>query len=200
MIRAIVVIAALAIQSSGCATLYPRRGMQRDAAAAWPSTIAAARSFALEGTFGRADSTLTKFAADYPGSAESLETKYWRALFKMDPTNAGASLAAAIPVLDQYLAESRPRDHLAEAMTLRRLASQLDALNRVASNAASQAREATSTVATAKAQVADANARADAAKTDGSDAEIKRLKDELAKANAELERIRKRLSQPPPKP
>jgi hypothetical protein len=196
----IVMIAALAIQSSGCATLHARRAAQRDAATAWPSTIAAARSFAIDGTFGRADSTLAKFAADYPGSPEALETKYWRALFKMDPTNAGGSLGAAIPVLDQYLAESRPREHLAEAMTLRRLASQLEALNRVASSAASQAREATSTAANAKAQVADANARADAAKADGTDAEIKRLKDELSKANAELERIRKRLSQPPPKP
>ena len=93
-------------------------------------------------------------------------------------------------------------EHTAEATTLRRLAGQLDGLNRVAASAVAQAKDATNTAKDAKAEAADArDAAAKASDTPPTaDAEIKRLKDELAKANAELDRIRKRLSQPPPKP
>jgi hypothetical protein len=86
---------------------------------------------------------------------------------------------------------------------MRRIAGQIEGLNRLAANAMSQAKDASSAASNAKAQVADANARADAAKSETpptSEQEIRRLKDELAKANAELDRIRKRLSIPPTKP
>ena len=115
----------------------------------------------------------------------------------MDPANPKDTLAMAIALFDSYLSDSRNRDHIAEARTMRRVAAQLEGLTRVVENAVSEAREASNTAANAKAQAANANARAEAAKTEpSSDAEIKRLKDELAKANAELERIRKRLTQP----
>ena len=165
--------------------------------------LASAQSAAIDGNFARADSTLAWFATEYPGTHEALETAYWRALFRMDPSNPQTSLPAAIASLDAYIGDSRRREHLTEALSLRRVARQLDGLSRIAANAMSAAKEATTTAANAKAQVADANARVDAAKQEtppAAEHEIRRLKDELAKANAELDRIRKRLSQPPPKP
>jgi hypothetical protein len=179
---------------------------QRD----WPRTLNQAQNQAITGKFAAADSTLAEFASEYPGSLEALEITYWRALFALDPTNQHASAATATASLGAYLADTRPRAHVAEAMTLRRVAEQVDSLNRLAANAMVQARAAAANAANAKAQASNAkaqasnaNARADAAQSDNattSDAEVKRLRDELAKANSELERIKKKLSQAPPKP
>jgi hypothetical protein len=167
----------------------------------WESTLAVAQARATRGEFDAADSVLAAFATRFPGSDETLETAYWRALFKMDPSNKNASLTTAVAQLDGYLSANRQRTHLAEATTLRRIAAQLVELNKLAANAMSQARDAKASAANASAVAADAK-DAKAATVDANadaQAEIKRLKDELAKANAELDRIRKRLSQPPPK-
>jgi hypothetical protein len=165
--------------------------------------LATARGFASAGRWDSADSTLSSFAAMYPGTDEALETAYYRALFKMDPTNPHASLPAAMASLDAYLADRRPRQHAVEAQTLRRVAGEVDGLNRAANSALAQAKDATNVAKDAKAEAADAkDAAAKAADTPATaaDAEIKRLKDELAKANAELDRFRKRLATPPGKP
>lgn len=183
----------------GCASLGLQRFRSPSADGALPTAVALARSMALEKQFDAADSTLAQFATRYPGTPEAVETVYWRALFKMDPANPHGSVPAAMSMLDGYLGDTREREHVVEAAGLRRVAGQLDALSRLAANAMTQAKDATSVAANAKAQAADATARADAAKTEAppsAESEIKRLKDELAKANAELERIRKRLSQP----
>ena len=80
----------------GFATPAPRRN--------WPDALATAKSEVIEGRFGSADSVLAEFASDYAGSDEALETAYWRAIFRMDPANPGASLPAALASLDVYLA------------------------------------------------------------------------------------------------
>jgi len=195
--------------TSACATLLHGRtsATEPGASDAWPSSLSAARSLALEKKFNAADSVLARFATQYPSTPQATETAYWRALFKMDPSNPKPALPTAISLLDTYLGSERPRDHIAEATTLRHIAGKLAGLTRVAENAVTEAKEASNTAANAKAEAANANARAEAAKGEAakteapsSDAEIKRLKDELAKANAELDRIRKRLTQPPQKP
>jgi TolA-binding protein len=197
------IVASFAALSAGCISVHRPSFADTAPHRSWPMVLDAARRQALAGQFGVADTTLADFASQYPGSPEALETAYWRSLFNLDPTNAHPSIPTAMATLDAYLADSRPREHIAEATTLRRIAGQLDGLNRLATSAMAQARDANQTAANAKAQVSDANARAEAVKSDVSgsaDAEIKRLRDELAKANAELERIKKRLAQPPPKP
>ncbi len=200
-----IVAVALATQGiSACASLpLPFRGSaDGNVASAWQTALPIARAYANDGKFDAADSVLADFAARFPGTQTALETAYWRAVFKMDPTNPNASMPMASSALDAYLANNGPRDHVSEATVLRRIAGQVEALNRLAASAMTQAKDASSVAASAKAQAADAAARADA-KTDppaSSEAEIKRLKDELAKANAELDRIRKRLSIPPGKP
>lgn len=202
----LIAVVVLWASTSACATLLHGRTNTTEAAAsdAWPSSLATARSLALEKKFNAADSVLARFAAQYPGTPQAIETAYWRGVFKMDPSNPNASLPTAISLLDRYLGSDHEPDHVSEAATLRRVAAKLEGLTQVAENAVTEAKEASSSAANAKAQAAKENARAEAAKgeasTPSSDAELKRLKDELAKANAELDRIRKRLTQPPQKP
>lgn len=169
-------------------------------------TMDAAMAQAGHGQFDSADSLLAGYAMRHSGTSEALETAYWRALFKLDPSNRSTSVTQALALLDGYLADQRPRRHVVEATTLRRAAGQLEALNKLAANASAQAKDAATVAASAKANAADAKADAKSADAnasaavDAKDAEIRRLKDELAKANTELERIRKRLGSPPPKP
>ena len=187
--------------SASCARWRPQPAGPPPAGRAWPPTLALAQAYAGRGEFGTADSALSAFAARYPGTSEALESSYWRAVFKLDPSNRDLSIETAIMSLDGYLADTRPHQHTAEAKTLRRIAGELDRLNRLAGNAlAQQIRDANAPPAT-RPGVSDsrpepAKPAADSAAQD----EIKRLKDELAKANAELERIRRRLTQPPGKP
>jgi hypothetical protein len=170
----------------------------------WPSVLAGAQARAAGGDFSGADSLLARYATRQPATHEALETTYWRALFRLDPSNSAVSMPVAIASLDAYLHDPRPRDHVAEAQTLRRAAAQIDALNRAADAASAQAASASTVAANAKAAAADA--KADAKTVDATaiaaaadkDAEIKHLKDELTKANTELDRIKKRLGTPPP--
>lgn len=172
----------------------------------WPGVLAGAQSRAVSGEFAAADNALVAYALAHPDTREAVETLYWRAVFKLDPANTDGSVTAAIASLDTYLASVRPREHVAEATTLRRAAMQIESLNRAAADASAHAKSAESNAADAKAAAADAKADAKVADAnasavmDAKDSEIKRLKDELAKANAELDRIRKRLATPPPKP
>lgn len=195
---------ALVLVSSGCITLHRPPFMEASSIRDWPPVIDLARRQASEGKFEAADTTLMNFAIQYPSSNEALETLYWRALFKLDPSNHGASFSTAIASLDTYLAAQKPRKHVDEAATLRRVAGQMDGLNKLAANALAQPKDAVVAPGIpkvpgvdTKAPPVDASAANAAAATAAAD-EIKRLKDELAKANAELERIRRRLAQPPP--
>jgi hypothetical protein len=192
--------AALVVLSANCASLHANSLAQPEGA--WPSALATAEARVATGSFDAADSTLAGFALRFPGTPEALETTYWRAIYRMDPINPHVSLPAAMASLDGYLADKRPRAHVLEAATLRRVAGQLDSMKSLAATALAQARDATTTAKDAKdakALAAEA-AKATEAAAPAPDLEIKRLKDELAKANTELERIRRRLAQPPPKP
>jgi len=178
----------------GCSRLNART-VADPASPSWPAALSMAQQRAGDGRLAAGDSTLADFATQHPGTPEALETAYWRALYKMDLGSSNVNIPAAMSSLDAYLADPRPRQHVPEAMVLRRMAGQLDGLTKQAATAMAQAKDATTIAATAKAQAPDAKTSAEGP---AADVEIKRLKDELAKANAELERIRKRLSQPPP--
>jgi hypothetical protein len=195
-------LSAALVFSGACGTLLARTAPA--ASNDWAPTLSMAQTRAMSGDFDGADSLLAAFAAQHPGTDQALETAYWRALFKMDPTNKSGSVTTAVATLDGYLSTERPRAHLTEATTLRRAAAQIGELNKLAANAMSQARDAKASAANANAAAADAKdvarppATAEPGPSPDALAEIKRLKDELAKANSELERIRKRLTQPPP--
>lgn len=181
-----------------CLTLHRPSFMVEPAERNWPVTLAAARRRVSEGRVGAADTLLANFAVEYPGTPEATESIFWRGVMELDPTNHTATTAHALSLLDTYISQAPDGEHKLEAVTLRRVAGQLEGLTKLAAAAMTHAEDANAAVANANARAAEA--RADAAKptdTSSQDAEIKRLRDELAKANAELERIRRRLAQPP---
>lgn len=188
--RALLVVAALV--SGGCAGfVHPNPPPPADNE--WPRTLAAAQDQAGRAEFEAADSLLGRFAREHAGRHGALEAEFWQGVFRLDPSNRTGSMSSGLAALDAYLADPRPHDHASEALTLRRVAAQLDAANRLAASATIAAHEATAP------NRSTAESRPDQRSADASADEIKRLKEELAKANAELERIKRRLAQPPGK-
>lgn len=178
--------------ATGCISVHAPTFMRAAPERAWPSTLEAAQGFARARQFDPADSALAAFAVRYPGTPEAFESSYWRALYKMDPINPHASLTTAVAELDAYIGNVKSEEHGREAETLRRIAGQIENLNKLAANAMASTKEQPG-------QPSDSG-KAGAAQSSASDEEVKRLRDELAKANAELDRIKRRLAQPPGRP
>ena len=114
---------------------------------------------------------LADFARSYPGSAEAQECTYWRAVYKLDPSNKSANAKDALAGFDAYLNASSTGTHRGEATTMKRLAQQLLSLDR-----------ALSSKPTDKPR----------------DEEVQKLRDELQATKDELELIKRRLSAPKP--
>jgi hypothetical protein len=182
--RAGLLTVLVALTLSGCSRVHANTGASPEA---WAGALALAQTRAAAGRFASADTVLATYASLNPGTREALETVYWRALFRMDPSNPSGSLVGASSALDSYLSDPRPREHVSEATSIRRLIAQVEAVNRVAVSLG-QSRDARGPEPVKPNEVPP-----------NAVAEIRKLKDDLAKANAELERIRKRLAQPPPK-
>lgn len=145
----------------------------------WSATMAQVDREVLATRFGVADRLLSDFADRHPNTSDGYEATFWRALYKLDPSNATASPREAATLLDSYLASSLTAPHRSAATTLRRIATTLDR-PAVATSGASSGTAQPST--------------GDKARDD----ELARVKDELAKANAELERIKRRVASPKP--
>lgn len=162
---------SLALGAAGCVHKpgFLRPAAERD----WPAAYLAAQSAADRGAYGEADKTLADFASTHAGSIQALESGYWRAVYKLDPANKDASTKDAIAGLDRYLA-TPDGTHRGEATTLRRIAVQLQSLDRALS--APKVDEAAAT----------------------RDEEVKKLRDELQATKDELERIKRRLAAPKP--
>jgi hypothetical protein len=163
---------------SGCGMLHS--AAIPDPRNEWATAVAQADHEALASRFGVADRVLADFAERHPNTSEGYDALFWRALYKLDPTNATATPRDAAALLDTYLAASVAVLHRGAATTLRRIAGELDKPAPAA--VASTGNAPTPTTATDKSR----------------DEEVARLKDELAKANAELERIKRRVATPKP--
>ena len=164
--------AALSLGAAGCIHKPPfmRPAAERD----WPAAYLAAQSAADRGAYAEADKDLADFAASHANTPQALESGYWRAVYKLDPANKDASTKDAIAALDKYLGASPDGAHRGEATTLRRIAVQLQSLDRALS-----AQKPDETAATR-------------------DEDVKKLKDELQATKDELERIKRRLAAPKP--
>lgn len=149
------------------------------------ATLRQADSEATTMRFGVADRLLAEFAETHAGGPEAVETAFWRAVFKLDPSNQTATRRDALSLLDGYLSGNPVVAHRGAALALRRLATADRPVATAPTTAPTQAAAVPPAPAPAPAPAASAE-------------EVQRLRDELAKANAELERIRKRLSQPNP--
>jgi TolA-binding protein len=179
-VRLALLLVVLALDGTGCATSV-RRSMPVSARE-WLVTLEAAQRAAAQGRYDDADRALSTYAQRYAGSPEAREAVYWRAVFQLDPANPGRNPASADAHLAEYLSDTAGVLHRTEALTLRRLASTLDSLNR-----------AHQTVIAADTQHADDAARAQQREQE-LEKEIQRLKDQLEKTTQELERIKKRLA------
>lgn len=144
----------------------------------WNAWLLQASQEAGAGNFAVADRLLTDYGSRFPATPEASEAMYWRALYKLDPSNSATAPKEAGVLLDGYLASGTPL-HRAEAQTLRRVATSLEAAKNAPTNSAT------------KTEVVKVDDKAQAE-------EVTRLRDELARANAELERIKRRLAQPKP--
>ncbi|NUO64490.1 MAG: hypothetical protein HOQ11_11545 [Gemmatimonadaceae bacterium] len=163
----------LLLASGGC--LSRPRFLQPEAQRSWPATYLSAQNAADHGGYDDADRILADFAKGHPNTTQAAEAGYWRAVYKLDPANKSASTREAIAGLDAYIASSNV-DHRGEAMTLRRLATQLMSLDR------------------ALAQKPDEPPVAAKSR----DEEVQKLRDELQATKDELERIKRRLAAPKP--
>ena len=169
---------ALILALGACTTAQPRLAEPAPTSRSeWAAWLVQASQEASAGNYAIADKLLGDYSVRYPASPEAAETMYWRALYKLDPGNPMAAPRDASVLLDGYLS-SGTNAHRAEAQTLRRVATSLEA----------QARPTAPAVKTEVVKVDD-KARDD---------ELARLREELARANAELERIKRRLAQPKP--
>jgi outer membrane protein assembly factor BamD (BamD/ComL family) len=170
---------ALALSLGACTTAHPRLAEPAPTARAeWAPWLLQASQEATAGNYAVADKLLTDYGTRYPASPEAAEAMYWRALFKMDPSNPVSAPRDAAVLLDGYLA-SGTTTHRVEAQTLRRVASSME---------------------TQVHPVATTTTKTDVVKVDDKarDDELARLREELSRANAELERIKRRLAQPKP--
>ena len=176
---------ALLLVSAACA--LPRAEPPRaptpaeQSRAEWPRELALAQAAATRREFALADSVLRVFSARFPGTIESADATFWRALLRLDPTaprdGERDPLRDAAAGLDAYLAGGPIQPRFVEATTLRRLVSLFDSL-RVSAGASRGLPSATGL--------------RDSIKT--RDDEIARLTKQLEETTAELERIRRRLA------
>jgi hypothetical protein len=134
----------------------------------WPRILADAKAEAASGKYDEGDRRLAAFEKTFPGTAEAVETFFWRGVFRLDPSNPSASPRQAAELLDRYLASTSPGIHQTDARVLRRTATLIE--------------QHTKAVAAAKHR----------------EDELQRTKDELAKTLAELDRIKRRIASPNP--
>jgi hypothetical protein len=165
---------------SGCALTPGSSAPEPPAPRAWPVLRARAGAEVAAGRYGIADRMLADFTSQFPGTAEGADATFWRALYRVDPSNQTASARGAIAVVDSALAMPLDSARRANLLALRRIAI---AVERVDSRGTGE------TIAAGDTAKGDEKSQSD---------EIQRLKSELAKANAELERIKKRVAQPKP--
>ncbi|GAC1682480.1 MAG: hypothetical protein NVS9B3_00100 [Gemmatimonadaceae bacterium] len=144
----------------------------------WPATRSTSLAAAEGGRYADADRTLRDFVGRFPATAEAREALFWRAMYKLDPSNREASARDAMGLLDVYLSGSPPppAELRAHALVMRRAAERVAQLEQ----RAAAPRAATSA--------------ADPAKDD----ELKQLREQLQKSQEELERIKRRLAAPKP--
>lgn len=191
----------VALVSTGCAALFghARLTPQQHWWLVRDSVVVALDS----GRYDAAGRSLSSFTAQHPNTPYAADAMFWRALLRLDPRNAGGSTDAAIVFLDSASMMPALAERHAQIAQARRLARQIDDMNRrnaQLTQEIARAREiATGAAAAQRAQGAGDRSESQSNLGD----EVRRLREELAKAtadrdraNAELQRVRQRLTRP----
>jgi hypothetical protein len=187
-------------QLAACVTVSAPSFMRAAPERQWDPTLERARSLALSGNVGKADSLLAQFASAYPGTPQARESYYWRSVLQLQATNPTMGPAATAGMLSTYVSD-QGAEHPVEARILRDAVLRVDSLSRTTAALSGKVQVSNGEVANANARASDAksDAKAATADTKDQDAEIRRLRDELSKSKEELDRIKKRLAEPTPK-
>ncbi len=144
--------------------------------AKWAATLSDVKADVASARYSAADSSISAFIDAHPGTPQSAEALFWRAVLKLDPANSTGSAREAMVAVDAYLAGGTSLPNFEMAQVLRRTASALESAQRPLP---APVRPVVS--------VPDSTERARAAE------EILRLKTELEKVQIELDRIKKRI-------
>lgn len=182
----------------GCA--HPPSFLQPIPLRDFRAALGDARAAADSGRWATADQILADYIRRHPGTDEAHEALYWRALFRLAPSNDTTAHRLAIPTLEQYLAGDEA-ELRSEARILLEHARAHDALRREAAAKEQEIAEVRAALGRARERQAspDAPPAAEPPAADrGLAEEVERLKAELARANQELERIRRRLARQTP--
>lgn len=178
-------LAALAIAALACrpAARPPApveaEPFQAIAARMWTTTRETALEMQRRGETAQADSLLTEFRAQFPGTPSATEALFWRALLRADPGSRSYAPRAAISDLDAYEAGGDRHPYHAQVGVIRRLLAQGDSLRRA--------------IATERMSSSLLIPR-DSLKP--RDEELARVRAELEQTRAELDRVRRRLAPP----
>ena len=140
----------------------------------WKRTVAAVQVAADSGQFARADSILAAFERGEPGSPDTSESAFWRAMLRADPRNPAFEPEEARRGIEAYLAAPNPRRRT-EAGVMLRMLELSDSLRaaQAAQRSAAEARDRTR------------------------EEEVQKLRDDLQRTQAELDRIKRRLGAKP---
>lgn len=144
--------------------------------AQWAATLTDVRTDIGRGRYAAADSAITSFLERHPGTPQSADALFWRAVIRLDPANEAGSPREALVAADAYLAGGSGLPNFELAQVLRRTASALESAQRPLP-------APTRSVVAAP----DSAERARAAE------EILKLKTELDRVQTELDRIKKRI-------
>lgn len=144
----------------------------------WQATRETVQSLALDARYREADSVLRAFERRSSDTAAAqrgalAESRFYRMLLKVDPSNPASSPDSAIRAIDEYLAAGSGQARYQEALVLRRLTGEIQAL-----------RNTPSPVPIVFGDTALLRQRTE---------EVERLRDSLTRTIAELDRIRRRL-------
>ncbi|MHB1223752.1 MAG: tetratricopeptide repeat protein [Gemmatimonadaceae bacterium] len=144
--------------------------------AQWAATLSDVRTDIGSGRYAAADSAITAFLERHPGTPQSADALFWRAVLRLDPANEAGSPREALVAVDAYIAGGTALPNFELAQVLRRTASALESAQRPLP-------APTRSVVAAP----DSAERARAAE------EILKLKTELDRVQTELDRIKKRI-------
>jgi hypothetical protein len=157
----------------------------------WDRTLYYTRQNVETGNYFAADHVLDEFVRTHPGTRESREIAFWRAMYSLDPANSRGSLSAGIAALDGYLTADSSGWYRNQAVVLRRTA--------MAAQGVSALSQRVDTVAAPVATITDTVMVPNRSRDEEIAAlrtQLARSKEELSKVSAELERIKKRLANP----
>lgn len=144
--------------------------------AKWAATLSGVKADVASARYAAADSSISAFLDAHPGTTQSADALFWRAVLKLDPANSTGSAREALVAVDAYLAGGTALPNFELAQVLRRTASAIESAQRPLPE------PVRTTIS-----VPDSSERARSAE------EILRLKTELEKVQTELDRIKKRI-------